>query len=199
MLLTRAEKRGINKMTKFLIKSILAVSLVLIMSSPAAAYVGVVGGRFVWCPAPCSIEVDGLLQGLGNVIKGPNFTPTAFTATAFNISGVGLCKNPAANSFEGNGVPFSSVPVAVTGANAISPTQITKNGKALADIVIHDQQITDALALAGFNFTCQNSNWIKVVVVTQLEILGRQLSDPDPTIPFCTLTGPDEDLVIANC
>lgn len=179
--------------TTFSIKSILAVSLVLIMSSTAAAIISGGSVTFKNCLIPCSIEVEGLLKGLGNVTK----TPTAFTATVALVSGTVFCKNPANNSVEANGQPFKDIPVTVDAAANINPAQVSRNGKALSDIIIHDSEMIAALAQAGFSVTCQNANWVKAIVVTDMEVLGQQVSDPDPANTTCFLTpAENQDFII---
>jgi hypothetical protein len=191
-------------MTTFSIKSILAVSLALIMSimiSTAGAVVSstTVSGCSLYKKSlgQCTVFVDGLLKGLGNVSKNP----TAFTATMFQISGRIFCKNPAGNSIEGQGVPFQDFEVSpIEDGQAINPATLTKNGKTLSEIAFHDPRIIQALADAGFTVSCQHSNWIQVIVVTKMQVMGQQISDPNPstTSDDCNLpaTGP---LTIGGC
>jgi len=172
--------------TTFSIKSILAVSLVLIMGSTAGAIV-TVPLNISGCTAikrslgQCSVFVDGILKGLGNVSQGNNFTPTAFAVSLSRISGRIFCKNPAGNSLEGNGVPFADFEVPIQNADTINPASISKNGKTLSEVDFHDAQIILALAEAGLAVSCQNSNWIQVIVVTKMEVMGQQLSDLNPS------------------
>lgn len=179
---------------RFAIKGILGVSLVFVlgaMSSTASALVSstTVSGCSLYKKSlgQCSVFVDGILKGLGNVSKNP----TAFTATMSRISGQVFCKNPSGNSSTANGTPFIDVEVEpLVGADTIEQAQVTKNGRALSEIVFHDPQIIQALIAAGVNVPdCQNSNWIKVIVVTKMQIMGQQLEDPDPTTAgTCDLT-----------
>ena len=121
---------------KFSIKSILAVGLVVIMSPTASAIVTYsVSGCTAYKKSLnlCSVFVDGILKGLGNVTNNP----TAFTVTMSKISGT-LYKNPANNALS-NGVPFIELPVDLTQLEPINPTQVTKNGKALADVVLRNE------------------------------------------------------------
>jgi hypothetical protein len=184
--------------TKFLIKSILAVGLVVIMSSTVGAIVSstTVSGCTLYKKSlgQCSIFVEGLLKGLGNVTSNP----TAFTVILTRISGRIFCKNPAGNSIEANGVPFQDVEVSPVGADTINQGQVTRNGRALSEIVFHDPQLIAELAEAGFTVSCQNSNWIQVIVVTQLEVTGKQLSDPTPNDDAqCLLDpGPNQNFII---
>jgi len=171
----------------FSIKSILAVSLlcsISIMSSTASAWVTstTVSGCSLYQKSlgQCTVYVDGLLKGLGNVNKNP----TAFKGTMWDISGLITCFNPAGNAFEGQGVPFDDLIIPVESGSAISPDSISKNGKTLSEIAFHDPEIAKAvnagLTEAGLDpVTCQNDNWIPVVVVTSMQIMGQQISDPD--------------------
>ena len=45
---------------------------------------------------------------------------------------------------------------------------------------------------------CQNANWIRIIVVTKMEVMGVQLEDPSPgnnTPGNCNLTTPPFDVV----
>lgn len=171
--------------SSFSIKSIIAVSLVLIMSimsSTASAWVTstTVSGCSLYQKSlgQCTVYVDGLLKGLGNVNKNP----TAFEATMWNMSGLVTCYNPAGNAFEGQGVPFTDIEVSLDSGSTISPDALTRNGKTLSEIAFHDPQIVAAINSAlDEPVTCQNSNWFPVAVVTSMQIMGRQVSDPDPS------------------
>ena len=190
--------------SSFSIKSILAVSLLCsmsIMSSTASAVVSstTVSGCSLYQKATgqCTVYVDGLLKGLGNVNKNP----TAFEATMWNISGLITCYNPAGNAYEGQGVPFADISVSLDSASTISPNTLTKNGKTLSEIAFHDPQIVNAINSALTEpVTCQNSNWFPVVVVTSMQIMGKQVSDPDPsnTADGCNLPATG-DLTTTGC
>jgi hypothetical protein len=109
------------------------------------------------------------------------------------MTGFIFCKNPAGNSAEANGRPFTEVDVDLTGVEAVTPAAVSKNGRALVDIDFHDVEILQELAAAGVTIACDKSNWIKIPVITSMEIMGQQLSDPDPlNITGCNLpaTGP---------
>jgi hypothetical protein len=121
----------------------------------------------------CTIFVDGILKGLGNVTNNP----TVFTATMFRMSGQVFCKNPAGNSSTAQGQPFIDLPVGLIDLDTIDPGEVTKNGKSLAEVVFHDAEILAAIDPETDIPDCQNSNWIKVVVITKMQILGRQLED----------------------
>lgn len=185
--------------TKFAIRNILVASSVFalsVMSPTASALVSstTVSGCSLYKKSlgQCSVFVDGILKGLGSVTK----TPTAFTATMARISGTIFCLNPAGNSAEANGVPFSEIPVAIAGADAIEQVQVQKNGKALSEIVFHDPAIIAAIKTAVQVPDCQ-SNWIQAIVVTKMEVMGQQWQDPSPSdASQCLLTG--ENLEIDN-
>lgn len=193
--------------TTFSIKSVLAVSLVFILSaisSTAGALVSstTVSGCSLYKKAlgQCTVFTDTILKGLGNVTRNP----TAFTATMSKISGSIFCKNPAGNTVEdNNGTPFTEVAVVLAGADTINPAQVTKNGKALSEIDFHDQEIIAAIkSVPGISVPdCQNSNWIQVIVVTKMQIMGQQWEDPSPgDNASCFLTpGPGENFDFADC
>jgi len=175
---------------KFVIKSILAVSSVFVLSvmSPTAnALVSstTVSGCSLYKKSlgQCSVFVDGILKGLGNVGKNP----TAFAVTMTKISGTIFCKNPAGNSTEANGVPFTNVEVLLSDVDPLEQAQVTKNGKALSEIVFHDPQIIEAIKTATQVPDCQHSNWLQVIVVTQMEVIGQQLEGSDPSVITDTL------------
>jgi hypothetical protein len=190
--------------SKFIVRSILTVTLVFFMGTTARATISGTSTTQTKCTTQlhlaglCSIQVEGLLKGLGNVTKNP----TAFTATVLIQAGSIFCKNPASKSLEGNGVPFSELSIELEGADLIDANQVSKNGKALSDIGFHDGEliaaIEDALTTACSEgdqgacdtlaqLPCQHSNWIQTVVVTKLQVLGEQFTDPDTTTPTCDL------------
>lgn len=191
---------------KFAIRSILAVSLgfmLSVISSTASALVDSTttsGCNLIThknkLGQPCSIFVEALLKQLQNVSNNP----TAFTATLSNLSGRIFCKNPASMSFEGNGTPFNGEDVFVTGGATIAPATVTKNGRSLKEIVIHDPEIISALAQAGFSVSCVNPQWIQVIVITAMQVTGKQLRDDDPLNNndgcFLPATG---ELIVGGC
>jgi len=168
--------------SKFAIKSILGVSLIFMlgaMSSPASAIVSstTVSGCSLYKKAlgQCSVFVDGILKGLGNVTKNP----TAFRVTMSKISGQVFCKNPAGNSATANGQPFFDEFVSLDAGDTIAPGEVSRNGKALSETTFHDPVIIGAFPADQFP-DCQNQNWIKVIVVTRMQVMGRQYEDPTP-------------------
>jgi hypothetical protein len=185
-------KKGAIMTTKFSIKSILAVSLVLIMSSTASAYVyKMINGQIVNCTLSplCSIQVEGLLKGLGNVTNNTTF----FTVSILIQEGTMVFLNPAGNSKQANGVPFGDVFVELTETDLINAGQVTKNGSALSEIIFHDADMIDAI-VAALQAQCladpnsescdtlnqintQNQNWLRLIVVTRLQVLGQQFTN----------------------
>src|SRR5262245_6506093 len=111
-------------MTKFLIKSIPAVSLVLIMSSTAGAWTYGTSASQLFCQSlgTCSIKVDGILKGLGNVTNDP----TNFTVRILVQAGAIVVANPGGN-IGGIGVPFGDVVVELTGTDLIGAKDVSKN------------------------------------------------------------------------
>lgn len=128
----------------------------------------------------CSIEVEGLLNGLGNVTK----TPTAFAVTVLIQEGIVYCKNPAGNSLAGNGVPFRGA-ITLEGGDTINAGDVSKNGKSLKDIPFHDAQLIQALidsgAVTAEQIACPNPSWIQIILIKKLQVLGEQFTDPTPT------------------
>jgi hypothetical protein len=177
--------------TKFLIKSILAVSLVLIMSSTAGAYVyKIINGQRVNCTLSplCSIESEGLLKGLGNVTNNATF----FKVTIRIEEGTMVFLNPAGKP-GGIGVPFGDVFVQLDETDQIGQNQVAKNGSALSELIFHDAEmiaaivaaLTDQCATGNFPEACvtlsqinsQNQNWLRLIVVTKLQVLGEQITN----------------------
>jgi len=201
--------------SKFVMKSILAVSLVFFMGQTAWAVISNTSTTQTSCTAKlrlaglCSINVEGLLKGLGNVTNNP----TAFSATLLIQEGRIFCKNPAGNSIESNGVPFTDVEVTLEGSTGINAADVSKNGRSLSDITFHDPDLIAAVE-AGLNaqcngglgdpvactqleqLPCQHSNWIQTIVVTKLQVLGEQWTDPDTTTPACNLNDRNPDPLI---
>lgn len=154
----------------------------------------------------CSIEVEGVLKGLGNVTNNP----TLYRATILIKAGQVVFQNPAGKSSQANGVPFADVLVTLQGTDLIEAAQITKNGKAISAIQFHDDDLVLAILTAleaacaqGDPAACasleqigsqsdQHSNWIKWAVLTELDVLGQQWVDESQS---CDLSGGN----VANC
>jgi hypothetical protein len=188
----------------FAIKSSLAVSMVFmlgVMSPTASALVTstTVSGCTLYKKSlgQCSVFVDAILKGLGNV----RTNPTAFAATMFKISGQVFCVNPAGNSSEANGQPFTDLPVELSAGDAVTQDEITKNGKSLSDVAFHDADILKALADNDVALPDCQSQWNKTIIVTKMEILGRQLEDPTPSNPATCYLSPNtgEDFLVDGC
>jgi hypothetical protein len=190
----------------FSIKSILAVSLALItsiVSSTASAYKST-STSVTSChwdaltnTVQCSLLASAVLSGLRNVTN----TPVAYTVTVYDLSGEIFCTNPADNAINGQGTPFTSVPVSLPGAEAITPALVSKNGRVLSEIVIDDPTLIAALADAGIVVTCQNSNWIQRVILTHLRAFGQIVTDGNETATTptsCDLTS-DPLIIDATC
>jgi hypothetical protein len=178
---------------RFSIKSILAVSAVLVMSiwsTTAGAYT--IGGTGLssctYNPltktTSCSIDATAVLSGLRNTAK----TPTAYVVTLGIISGSIFCTNPADNSIHANGQPFQQLLIPIKNGQAITPNTITRNGHALADIKFEDPELIAALANAGFVVTCQNSNWNQRIIVTDVRAFGQIVTDDSAAAPTCQLS-----------
>jgi hypothetical protein len=194
-------------MTRTSNKGILAIGFAFVMSlmsSTASAWVSSTSSSQLACKLPCSIEVDGILKGLGNVTNNP----TAYAASILIEDGSIVFQNPAGNSSQANGVPFVNVTVNLTGSNLINAGQVSKNGTALSAIVFHDPELIQAIILElgaecdpnnptsptidPNNPACvtwqqiesqasQHPNWLQRVVVTQMQVLGQQFVSGTPT------------------
>jgi hypothetical protein len=129
------------------------------------------------------------LKGLGNVTKDPTF----FRVSILIQAGTLVFLNPAGNSSEANGVPFGNVLVALTAVDPISAPEVTKNGSTLSEVPFHDAEMIDAVVAAlqaqcdaGDPTSCDNlkeinqkPNWFRLIVVTQLQVLGEQFTNND--------------------
>lgn len=174
--------------TKFLIKSILAISLILIMSSTAGAWTSSTSSSQLFCKSlgTCSIKVEGILKGLGNVTTDP----TNFTVSILVQAGAIVIANPGGNT-GGIGVPFGDVLVQLTGTDLIGVKDVSKNGSALAEIIFHDADLIAAVVAAlqaqcdaGITTSCdklaqinQKPNWKRAIVVTEMQVLGVQVTN----------------------
>jgi hypothetical protein len=146
----------------------------------------------------CSIDVQSLLSALGNVSKGPNATAAAYDVSLFIQDAFVSCINKAGNSGSANGQPFIGTPASVDKTDLITNARITKNGHALSDLLFTDEDILNALFLAGaFQGTgitsiadlCPNANWSARVLVEKLQAFGRLFFDDDPATA-CNLDPP---------
>lgn len=199
--------------SKFIMRSILALSLVLFMGTTAGATISGTSTTQTKCTTTnhllglCSIAVDGILTKLGNETKNPS----AFIVNILIEDGTFFCKNPAGNSIEGNGVPFRGIAVPLENADAVNAADVQHNGRYLADIPFHDAELIGAIVTAecGADQTqwptcpffqsiqCQHSNWIQTIVITKLQVLGEQFTDPASTEPnTCDLNS--DPLIIDN-
>jgi hypothetical protein len=195
--------------SRFITRSILVIGLVFLMGTTAGARIGgqsttqtsctqaLQDAGFCTCPnGICSIRVDGILNGLKNESKNP----AAYAVTIFIQQGNFYCKNPAGNTLEGNGVPFTATVATLDGVQSVDAADVTKNGRFLADVIFHDADMIDAIIDAKCGATppdqcqffqdiqCQNPNWIQVVLVKKLQVFGEQFNDPTPTNPLsCNL------------
>jgi hypothetical protein len=173
--------------SRFITRSILVIGLVFLMGTTAGARIGGQSTSQTGCTQElhdagfCSIEVEGLLTGLGNVTN----VPTAYAVTVRIQEGKVYCKNPAGGNLEGNGVPFRGA-ITLEGGDTINAGDVTKNGKSLKEIVFHDAQmiqaVVDSGAVTAEEISCPNPGWTQIILVKQLQVLGEQFTDPtEPT------------------
>jgi hypothetical protein len=197
----------------FSIKSILAVSLVLIMSfmsSIAGAWVSGTSSSNLSCTptqillGQCSIKSSGALKGLGNTTNDQTAYSVDLLIEAGSIEGV----NPAFNADPANGTPFGSLAINVSASSLVDAEQISRNGRATKDIIFHDDELIAAV-LAALDSSCsagdldacaileeinsqiaQHPNWHFGIVVTQMQVLGKQWTDE---VGGCDLLGEFSD------
>jgi hypothetical protein len=193
------------------------LAMVLMMSSTVEAYPGTIAGtsikqclcfnslnQRITCPATCtspscrkvcSIDVLSLLSGLGNTTPGGDTANAAYAVNLFVEQATVFCVNQAGNAQSASGQPFiNETGVEIQATDLIEPASITKNGRALSEIVFTDKDIIDALAAAGAfggkGAACPNSNWQIRVLVGEMEVFGRLFRDEDGEGGACNLTNP---------
>jgi hypothetical protein len=157
----------------FSVKSILAASLVLIMSlisSTSSALVKSTSLSGCFKLSGCTIYADSVMTGLGNTSSNP----TAFTVSLALISGTAYCKNHGKQAGPAEGMPFEGW-TWVEASESVDYDRVKRNGKYLSSLAFHDEDLAAALGIE-----CQNANWIPVVVVTDVDALGQQLEDLEP-------------------
>lgn len=126
-------------------------------------------------PAGCTVEVTSILKGLKNVSNVSVGYEVLLVLQDVTVK----CLNPADNSAEANGVPFS-VPIELVHVDTNQDLAINKNGRAISDIAFHDPEIAQVLIDAGVQ-VCR-PNWRPVAVhVEAMQVFGTLFSQPDPT------------------
>jgi hypothetical protein len=155
----------------------------------------------------CSVNVEGLLSGLGNVDPNkPNANPVAYHVTLAIRAAEVSCVNQPGNAEPANGQPFINSEVFVGGTDVIDrAAEVTKNGRALSDILFEDRDIIAALFAAGaFEGTGITSagdlckrNWTPRVLVTEMRVLG-QVFDNSENSSACNLADPRTSYTVAN-
>jgi hypothetical protein len=191
------------------------LTVVLSMTSTAEAYPGSIAGtsikqclcfnslnQRITCPATCtapscrkvcSVDVLSLLSGLGNTTPGDS-SNAAYAVNLFVEQASVFCVNRPGNAQSAQGQPFINEAVEIQATDLIEPASITKNGRALSEIVFTDKDIVDALAAAGAfgdkNAACPNANWQIRVFVGEMEVFGRLFRDEDGAGGACNLTNP---------
>jgi hypothetical protein len=155
----------------------------------------------------CSVDVEGLLGGLGNVSKGPNANPVAYRVTMFIQDAEVSCINPGGNAERASGQPFIGTPVPISDTDVInSAAQVTKNGRALADVLFEDADIIDNLIKAGafvdsgitsIADLCPNTGWTARVLVKQMLVLGQAFDNSENSL-ICDLNNPETSYISLN-
>lgn len=135
--------------TRQLLSGLLAMTLIFGVNVAAkATRIGGGGTPYTWG----SIDAEDILQGLGNA----EITLPAYGIVLLLQEASVLCVNPAGH-FNNQGVSFNPDEVSTSQTVAIDSAQVTKNGRALAELSFSDGDLIDViLALAGN--PC-NNNW----------------------------------------
>lgn len=141
----------------------------------------------------CSIHVEGLLGGLGNV-QPENGNPTSFKVVLFvdnedpfSRQPTVSCVNPAGGTETAQGVPFITDPVVVSLTDVIdNNAQVSKNGRSLADIIFEDNEL--AQALIPLEPAC-NNNWNARVYIPSMQLHGLVYDNLNDS-PTCHLDNP---------
>lgn len=154
-------------MLKRLMIGLLGTSLVML---PPAAYAGrVTPGGKGWG----SVDTVDILSGLGNA----DITLPAFEVVLFPQLVSIRCTGPAGQTGEGrNGNPFEITNASVDQTLTIDNSQITKNGKALAEIVFTDADLIASIEAANGDSLCNNSWTATEIVVHALQVFGTLFS-----------------------
>lgn len=177
-----------------------AFVLTLVSITWTQAGAAVIGGYRI--SGTNSIAVDSILKQL----KNADVTVPSYEVVLF-LQRVSLrCTNPAGNT-EGanNGQPFNLDEVTVGATQTNDDFAITKNGRALSEIIFHDPELVEAV-LAGLppDATICKQNWSVVldkIVVHEMQAFGTLFTcanggDPtDPRNTGCTI----EDALAAQC
>jgi hypothetical protein len=190
--------------SKLAIKSILAVSLVFmlsVVSGPARALLGTPSGstsqNIYGCTSllGCSVHVEQVLSQLQNTDGSKNNgTYTAYVATLFNLTGRIYCVNKAGNASDANGVPFDGVEIPISAGAQINQ-KLVKNGRTLEKIVFDDPTLIAALNVPA---TCPNGNWHQIVIFTKMQVFGTQYQQDSNSASTCDLSDAN-NLQIAGC
>jgi hypothetical protein len=121
-----------------------------------------------------SVEVESILKQLKNAAKtGPLYEVVMFLQEV-SVT----CKNPAGQTGEANsGEPFELNNVAVSETDTIGADQITKNGRALSEIIFSNDELAAALATAR-GAVCKKNWTADKIVVNAMEVVGTLFSCP---------------------
>lgn len=142
-----------------------------------------------------SVDVSSILKQLQNAAK----TEPAYEAALVGQEVLVRCKNPAGKTdVLNNGKPFN-VDFDLTKSEAIKPQAISKNGKALSELIFTDQDIQQGLGIS--DQTCADAhpgqggqNWkLDKVVVTKAQVIGTLFSCQPYIINGITYDGNPND------
>jgi hypothetical protein len=134
----------------------------------------------------CSVNVEALLGGLGNVSQGPNQDFVQYRVTMFMQDVHISCVNKAGNAEPANGQPFINVAVDVSKEDLIDAAQVKKNGRALSDILFEDDEIiTTLIAAEVFDDSITSAadlckrNWTPRVLIREMQVFGQVFNNSE--------------------
>jgi hypothetical protein len=160
----------------------------MVRTSVEAYTIGGISTKGISCfstpkPSGCTVELTSILKGLKNVTN----VPVGYEVLLFLQNVTVKCLNPAGNSAEANGVPFSAT-VELVQVDTNQDLVISKNGRAISDMAFHDPDLAQALIDAGVRI-CR-PNWNPVAVhVDAMQVFGTLFSKPDSAIS-CNVDNP---------
>ncbi len=148
----------------------------------------------------CSIGVESLLKGLGNLTSGPNSDDAANRVKVFLQEVTVQCRNPGGQAENANAPKFVGE-VVLTANDFIEPASVQKNGKALSNVGFVDGVILAAIGITSTADLCPNSNWTVKPLVTKMRVLGELFYDEDPAnaADNCVLDGEPADFDFLGC
>lgn len=141
----------------------------------------------------CSIEGEATLKKLANVTN----TPTGYRLFAFLQNVELFCENQGGNAQPANGQPFLGQSVQLNQTDVIDAVQVTKNGTAVSEIIIHDADIVQALLNTPGVFPpntteadlCPSGTWTVYPLVHEFQPHGQLFTNAN-NVPTCDISNP---------